>query len=327
MNSIMDRSLFDPPAIVRPAEDLAVLAAQINHEHAQAEAALRSSLGHARAAGELLAQAKGRCGHGAWLPWLREHVRFSERTAQGYMRIAREWDRLQANPQPVADLTYREALQMLARPAGGDGADTVPGRPAYRKPLGEWGEADRHATVARWPDLLTSYTLLLDCRGWEPGRIADFLGRTPREIGLILDPRPPVRFDTAQNGAGLVEPWETQRQLEQDYRDEVTARIAWLHHFAYLHAMHHAECEGWPEAGAEMEAMARRAYHLVRRVGSPVLTAGWGEEQLLFALSCCADDDALAAVGQRPARDSLLPMLGEYLEVVLPQDGDGEDPA
>jgi hypothetical protein len=123
MNSIMDRSLFDPPAIVRPTEDLAVLAAQINHEHAQAEAALRSSLGHARAAGELLAQAKARCGHGGWLHWLREHVRFSERTAQGYMRIAREWDRLQANPQPVADLTYREALQVLSQPQGADAGE------------------------------------------------------------------------------------------------------------------------------------------------------------------------------------------------------------
>ncbi len=95
---------------------LADLAAQINTEHAGVEAAVRASLGHARKAGELLLQARGQCPHGAWLPWLKDNVRCSARTVQGYMRIAKEWERLGANTQPVAYLGLKEALQLLAEP-------------------------------------------------------------------------------------------------------------------------------------------------------------------------------------------------------------------
>src|SRR5262245_13433345 len=96
--------------------DLDSLAERINAEHAQAETAFREGLIHARVAGEFLAEAKRRCGHGSWLPWLEANVTFSERTAQAYMRIAREWDALAANPQRVADLSYRDGLKLLAAP-------------------------------------------------------------------------------------------------------------------------------------------------------------------------------------------------------------------
>jgi Protein of unknown function (DUF3102) len=112
----MNRDLFDPLAVVRPAEDLATLAHAINAEHEAAESALREGLAHARAAGELLVKAKGQCPHGQWLPWLKGNVRFSERTAQAYMRVAREWDTLTAKAQHVADLSYRDGLKLLAAP-------------------------------------------------------------------------------------------------------------------------------------------------------------------------------------------------------------------
>jgi hypothetical protein len=47
-----------------PCLTLAALAGQINAEHEQVEAAAQAALGHARAAGELLLQAKARIGHG-----------------------------------------------------------------------------------------------------------------------------------------------------------------------------------------------------------------------------------------------------------------------
>jgi hypothetical protein len=93
---------------------LSDLAERINAEHQQAETALREGLSHARAAGELLLQAKQQCRHGQWLPWLAANVRFSERTAQSYMRVAARWEELTSNPQRVADLPYREAVAMLA---------------------------------------------------------------------------------------------------------------------------------------------------------------------------------------------------------------------
>jgi hypothetical protein len=97
-----------------PRNDLSGLAEQINAEHAKAEGTLRAGIEHARIVGQLLLQAKEKCSHGQWLPWLRENVQFSERTAQGYMRVAKKWPELEAKAQRVALLPYREALSVLA---------------------------------------------------------------------------------------------------------------------------------------------------------------------------------------------------------------------
>jgi hypothetical protein len=73
--------------VVRQGE-LAELAEQINARHAQVEASLRAGLDHARAAGELLLEAKARCEHGQWLSWLQVNVSVHPRTAQRYLLIA-----------------------------------------------------------------------------------------------------------------------------------------------------------------------------------------------------------------------------------------------
>ncbi len=83
----MDRNLF-PAAEVRQADDLDMLAQQINAAHAAGEAAVSKGLEHYRAAGEALLRAKTQCGHGKWLTWLKENVRFSQDTATRYMRFA-----------------------------------------------------------------------------------------------------------------------------------------------------------------------------------------------------------------------------------------------
>jgi hypothetical protein len=97
--------------------DLDELAGHINREHEKVEAALRTGLEHALAAGNLLLLAKKKLVHGRWLPWLKENVAFSERAAQSYMRIADRWDELTAKSAPGADLTYKQALALLAEPA------------------------------------------------------------------------------------------------------------------------------------------------------------------------------------------------------------------
>jgi hypothetical protein len=106
--------------VIEPAPEirLATLAADINREHAACATALQTTLRHAIRAGELLAEAKALLPHGQWLPWLEAHFAGSERSAQAYMRVAREWPRLAAeNPQHVADLSYRDALRDLAAPS------------------------------------------------------------------------------------------------------------------------------------------------------------------------------------------------------------------
>lgn len=97
--------------------ELGTLADQINDAHRQAEESMRAGLGHALNAGRLLIEAKAACPHGSWGTWLSTNVTCSSRSAQAYMRVARRWDELAANPQGPADLSLDEALRLLATPA------------------------------------------------------------------------------------------------------------------------------------------------------------------------------------------------------------------
>lgn len=63
--------------------------------------------------GRCLEEAKRVLPHGEWLPWLTEKVDFSERSANRFMRLAREW----SNPTTLSDLGASKALSLLALPA------------------------------------------------------------------------------------------------------------------------------------------------------------------------------------------------------------------
>ena len=62
--------------------------------------------------GQRLIEAKQMLPHGEWLHWLEERVEFSERSANRFMRLAREW----SNPTTLSDLGASKALQLLALP-------------------------------------------------------------------------------------------------------------------------------------------------------------------------------------------------------------------
>src|SRR6266849_265246 len=93
---------------------LADLAERIKVEHNAYVAAVKKSAEHAMAAGDALIEAKAQLKHGEWLPWLKGHCEISERTAQVYMRLARNRSEIEANPQRVADLSLRGAASLLA---------------------------------------------------------------------------------------------------------------------------------------------------------------------------------------------------------------------
>ncbi|OUQ15543.1 hypothetical protein B5E80_19190, partial [Flavonifractor sp. An135] len=63
--------------------------------------------------GRCLIEAKDLLPHGEWKAWLEERVEFSERSAQRFMRLAREW----SNPTTLSDLGASKALMLLALPA------------------------------------------------------------------------------------------------------------------------------------------------------------------------------------------------------------------
>lgn len=98
-------------------DNLDALATRIDAEHSACAAALKAGLAHALEAGRLLLEAKAAVGHGGWSAWLAAHCAVSERTAQGYMRVAKHAAELGAgDPRRVADLSLRGALAMLAGP-------------------------------------------------------------------------------------------------------------------------------------------------------------------------------------------------------------------
>src|ERR1700678_1472142 len=65
------------------------ISARIRVAHQATSEALKSSIEHALTAGELLIEAKKLVPHGQWLPWLEKHCEMSSRTAQLYMRVAK----------------------------------------------------------------------------------------------------------------------------------------------------------------------------------------------------------------------------------------------
>lgn len=62
--------------------------------------------------GKRLLEAKAQLSHGEWLPWLRDRVDLSERSAQNFMRLAREYSK----SAEIADLGASKALALLALP-------------------------------------------------------------------------------------------------------------------------------------------------------------------------------------------------------------------
>jgi hypothetical protein len=113
-NSLASPEIQSNTADLARSNSLVDLAARIKAEHEATAAALKDSVAHAMAAGDLLIEAKAQLAHGQWLPWLTEHCAISERTAQLYMRTAKHRTTIEARIRNgVADLSLNEATAML----------------------------------------------------------------------------------------------------------------------------------------------------------------------------------------------------------------------
>lgn len=107
-------SQISEQATVAASNSLPELAARIRAEHEATADALKSSVEHSIAAGELLIEAKAKVPHGQWLPWLRDNCAISERTAQLYMRLAKNRIAIEGQIRNgVADLSLNEAAALL----------------------------------------------------------------------------------------------------------------------------------------------------------------------------------------------------------------------
>lgn len=105
---------------------LPVLAASIKTEHDECLAAMRQSLSHALAAGDMLMEAKSLVGHGRWLPWLADNCAIPKRTAQLHMRLAKHREWIEAKSADVALLTIQAAVELIAhKPTLADRLDDI----------------------------------------------------------------------------------------------------------------------------------------------------------------------------------------------------------
>jgi hypothetical protein len=117
---------LDPPAIVRSARDLAVLAAQIKADLAGEKNALRESSERARRAGENLKLAREELApRHRWNAWLKEQGIPVERAAER-IRIADNWSSI---PAEIANSGVSRVLEFLRpAPAGTESAPPDPSR-------------------------------------------------------------------------------------------------------------------------------------------------------------------------------------------------------
>jgi len=101
---------------------LGLAAEKINARARDAEGHARSAVRAALDVGRMLTSAKYYLPHGQWDAWLTENITIKPRTAQAYMRLAKQVPTLPAaEAQRVADLPLREAIKAIA---------TVPDAPA-----------------------------------------------------------------------------------------------------------------------------------------------------------------------------------------------------
>src|SRR5262249_4049118 len=109
------------------------LAGRINAAHEEVKKALWRGAEQAIEAGRLLLQAKATVRHGNWLEWVGANCRFSERTAQLYMRLAEEAPRLETKTQRIADLTVNDAIKLLEPLKSPEEPRILPGRRGKRR--------------------------------------------------------------------------------------------------------------------------------------------------------------------------------------------------
>jgi hypothetical protein len=132
---------------------LADLAARINAAHARVGASMTEGMRSATEAGKLLLEAKSTAPHGQWLPWLKANCKFSERTAQAYMQVARRMASAdEAEAQRVADMSFREALAAV----GESGSRAKPKKLSAMQRIGKLPAKEQawlYHLMAAWTEL------------------------------------------------------------------------------------------------------------------------------------------------------------------------------
>jgi hypothetical protein len=119
-----DKYMEKHRAITKGAPSLNGLAQQINTEHQLVLSSGQSTMAHAVRTGELLIDAKKKCKHGQWLPWVEANCEFTRFTAHRYMKAAEMWrtrNISDADPALLSDLA-----RIIGGRATGDSTRELP---------------------------------------------------------------------------------------------------------------------------------------------------------------------------------------------------------
>lgn len=226
--------------------EITALAAQANEQHGLAEAKAQEAIGHALEAGRLLVEAKTQVEHGGWADWLTANFNGSKRTARAYMRLANNWQTIEAKWQTSADLSIDGALRLLTEPKQEAKPEPV------RLPDSE--------SIRRWPEMSDGYARLRIEEGQTFTQVAYDLGVSADMMRRRFDPKPPRRTRG-----------EIPAALFELYANEIDTDICFHHYQAYDRAARQAEREGSPLLD-RMRTLSDHYYRMYqRRRGEPNL--------------------------------------------------------
>lgn len=161
---------------------------EINREHELCLSSMRSSLEHAvgglehaMKCGELLLLEKSKLSHGEWLPWVMVNCRFSEDTAERYMKLSRYSARVR-NMEPGTLLTG--ALRMLVEPKR-----TEPKR-AEEEPKKNvafsWFKEPEYQEHDLWLKRFYSYVKFLEHEDKDRGAVLYILGLWHKRLSDVM---------------------------------------------------------------------------------------------------------------------------------------------
>jgi hypothetical protein len=102
-----------PVPFKEDSDPLKALADQINDHHARSIGAAKTSLEEACAAGKALLAAKARVGFSKWGPWMVDNLKFTDRTAERYMLLAKHESKWRDKIDTESNLTVSEALGLI----------------------------------------------------------------------------------------------------------------------------------------------------------------------------------------------------------------------
>ena len=222
--------------------------------------------------GARLNEAKEMLQHGEWLPWLEREMQFSERTAQKFMALAREYE---GNPQLASDLGSEKAFALLALPKeereeiAANGA-TVNGKTKAPADLTTRDVKQIEAERKQGYDPRADAQAYLDARAEEDAEYRDLLQRQKLDLTPYLAYSP-----TRQDGIAAL-----KRQLSSHggYDGEVYYRgsgTGWELHQLRGNYIKRSWTELWDMLAVMALQEAGRKAHEAEAIGGQLAIAGY----------------------------------------------------